>query len=335
MLAWGATEADGYEAALGEDRFVEWWTVALFAAAAVVRGRDAWARRRIWDLLVALFCVFVAGEEFSWGQRLLGFTPPPVFLESNTQQEFTLHNFADLFGKPKGVLILALFGYGVAMPLTTRLPGAPGLLRRIGATAPPLVMLPAFAAATILLVWYPLDFTGEWVEALAGGLFLTSAPGVGAGLAAGAMAGGALAAVGLTWASARAAADPAALACARMETRALLLDLTLGGAAEADLLRSASIHKRLAGAVDQGYVDATRLSGFGAVRCVGGPAASAAERRRYRVDPWGMAYWIRSERDADGARRLSVYSMGPNRRRDARGAEPRGDDVIATATAAE
>ncbi|HSH45824.1 MAG TPA: hypothetical protein VK966_08210, partial [Longimicrobiales bacterium] len=113
MLALGFTRPDVYEAILQEDRFVEWWTVSLFGAAGFLALRLAWRERRLFDALVGAFCVFVAGEEFSWGQRLLGLTPPDYFLEHNYQQEMTLHNFADLFGQPKWVLMWALLGFGV------------------------------------------------------------------------------------------------------------------------------------------------------------------------------------------------------------------------------
>src|SRR5687768_3718807 len=92
---------DAYGAAMQEDRIIEWLTVFVFAAAGVIMLRRALRERRVFDGLVALFLLFVAGEEMSWGQRVLGLTPPAVFLEHNTQQELNVHNFAGLFGGPK------------------------------------------------------------------------------------------------------------------------------------------------------------------------------------------------------------------------------------------
>ncbi|HEY3394771.1 MAG TPA: hypothetical protein VGK58_18845, partial [Lacipirellulaceae bacterium] len=164
-----------YFEVLQEDRFVEWLTATVFIAAAALRLSFAWQTRRVFDGLVGLFCIFVGGEEFSWGQRLFGFMPPAVFLERNTQQEFTVHNFADVFGEPKGVLILALLGYGLLLPLARRF-GLRSFLDRVGATAPSLRLVPWFVIAAGLLIWYPVDLTGEWVEALAAVLFLVSVP---------------------------------------------------------------------------------------------------------------------------------------------------------------
>ncbi|MCC6680078.1 MAG: hypothetical protein IT445_04155 [Phycisphaeraceae bacterium] len=69
----------------------------LFAIAAVLPGiPGAGARRK--RIVLALFALggFAAGmEELSWGQRLLGYTPPPVFEQHNLQGELTLHNFVE------------------------------------------------------------------------------------------------------------------------------------------------------------------------------------------------------------------------------------------------
>jgi hypothetical protein len=149
-LAYFAPER--YEPLMEEDRAVEWATVLLFLAAGVVRGYHAVVTRRVFDGLVALFCIFVAGEEISWGQRLIGYTPPAAFLEHNTQQEANLHNFAEVFGRPKWMLVVALGGYGLLLPALTRLTPARRLLGRVGATAPGLAVVPWFAAAIALLI---------------------------------------------------------------------------------------------------------------------------------------------------------------------------------------
>ena len=296
-----------YERLLQEDGIVEWLTVTLFLAAAWLRMRSAWPVRRVFDLLIAAFCLFVAGEEFSWGQRLLGFTPPAVFLEHNTQQEFTLHNFADVFGKPKGVLILALLGYGVLLPLLSRVKW----FDKLGATPPPRAALPWFVIAAGLLLWYPVDLTGEWVEALAASAFFVSARPASRARRisiAGALAGAVL----LTLYSAhQVAASPAALACAEREARALVDDIAQRAATERLLDRAGSVHKRLWTAIDDGYIDQAQLTTFKREACGQSP--------RYLIDPWGMAYWLRYDPDEG---KLEVYSMGPNRRRDA-------DDIVA------
>jgi hypothetical protein len=311
-----------YNALVQEDRFIEWWTVTLFAAAAIVRLRAAWPKRRIFDLLVAAFCVFVAGEEFSWGQRLLGFTPPASFLEHNTQQELTLHNFAEVFGRPKFTLMAVLFGYGILLPLVARWPTGKRWLERVGASTPAPSTIVWFVVAIILLLIYPVDFTGEWVEVLVGALFFLAARPAPRTVVWGGLAT-IIVALGLSAFSARSvASDSGSVACARTEADALVRDITSGGAATAELTEhSGSVHKRVYTTVQDGYIDAGALHGFQSVGC--------GKSKEYVLDPWGMAYWVRVSRDQGEGRTITVYSMGPNRKRDHTDGGPIGDDVIA------
>jgi hypothetical protein len=346
MLLVARLAPDAYDGLVQEDRVVEWWTVFLFLAAALFGGRRAIRTRRPFDFLVALFCLFVAGEEMSWGQRLAGYTPPEFFLANNTQQEANLHNFHGALGKPKWMLIGALVGYGLVLPaaawLARRAYGsrasglsrvAAGVLDRIGASAPPAGLAPWFAAAAALLLWYPVEFTGEWVEALSGGLFLASLPAAGAAMA-GAAAAGLAAAAALTALGGRPAsggAEGARLACARTEVEALLADVTRGGAAADRLYESGRVHKRAWTMGEEGYLTPGLMRVLPGTRCSGEDPEAGARRRRYAVDPWGTAYWVEAARaDAEGRRRVTVYSFGPNRRRDGMGAtNASGDDVVA------
>lgn len=323
MVLLGIQAPEHYEALLQEDRFIEWWTVPLFAVAGVYALRRAIRHRRMFDALVGLFCIFVAGEEFSWGQRLLGLTPPAVFLEHNFQQEFTVHNFADIFGQPKTVLILALIGFGIVLPLLASNEKGRRLLERVGATSPRREAVPWFAVAIALLVAYPLPFTGEWVEAMAGGLFLlTYAPAPRS--AAIAAVGGAGIALALTAWSSRGSATPAQLACAEAEASAIANELAYGHAATGRLAGARSIHKRVFTAVNEGYIDAAGLTALRAVACPDDETATT--RRAYMIDPWGTAYWVATERGADSIT-VRVYSFGPNRRRDGGALAGSGDDI--------
>jgi hypothetical protein len=317
---------DRYDALLQEDRAVEWATVIVFGVAGIVRCYAALRAKRVFDFLVGVFCIFVAGEEISWGQRLIGYTPPGVFLEHNTQQEANVHNFAEVFGRPKWMLIFALGGYGLLLPMLARVGATRRLVDRVGATAPPLDVAPWFATVIALLIWYPLTFTGEWAELTAGWLFVASAP-----LSPKTVALTAVAAVpvalAMTWLSAmRQPSDARQLVCARAETNALVEDIVRGQAGTPDLDAMTSVHKRVWSSVASGYIEDESLRRFRAVSCQGESVGEVSRRRRFIVDPWGTAYWIDVERQADSdAHRVLVYSFGPNRRRDL-GA---GDDVRA------
>jgi hypothetical protein len=82
-----------------EDGFVENWTVVplLIAAAYAIyvyrtKRKDAGWRFKLMVGMIALFSLFVAGEEISWGQRLLGHESSAFFREHNAQGETNLHN---------------------------------------------------------------------------------------------------------------------------------------------------------------------------------------------------------------------------------------------------
>jgi hypothetical protein len=315
-----------YDALMQEDRAVEWATVILFGVAGIARCYFAVRSRRVFDSLVGLFCIFVAGEEISWGQRVIGYTPPGVFLEHNTQQEANVHNFAEVFGRPKWMLIFALGGYGLLLPALARVGATRRLLERVGATAPPLDVAPWFAVVIALLIWYPLSFTGEWAELTAGWLFVASAP-----LSPGAVALAGVAAVPIALAMTSVSAmgqpsDVGQLVCARAEANALLEDVVRGQAGTPNLEAMTSVHKRVWSSVESGYIEDASLRHFRTVSCLGESAGKVSSRRRYIVDPWGTAYWIDVTRDSGSdVQRVLVYSFGPNRRRDVDG----GDDVRA------
>lgn len=328
LLVAGALSAsylgpDWYVGAMQEDGVVEWTSFLLFACAGVIGVVQAVRRRRVFDLLVGLFCLFVAAEEISWGQRLLGYVPPDLFLENNFQQETNLHNFSDIFGRPKWVLAAALAGYGLMLPALAVNGRVQRALERIGATAPPRALVAWFAACVLLLAWYPIEYTGEWVEMLAGGLFAASLYGsrvlfvVAASLPV---------AVALAWLSdVRRPSSQEEIACARAETGGLARDVVTAAGNARDLLDVGSMEKRIWSAARAGYLDWMKLAAFRSVSCSGENPSRTRARREYGIDPWGTAYWIQTEHSGQERGTVTIYSFGPNRRRDL----DSGDDIRA------
>lgn len=135
-----------------EDSVLEWSQFGLVVIAAVLLTllaiRLARRRDRLWALLFGLAAValwLVAGEEISWGQRLLGIETPPAFADSNTQGELTLHNVEGVL-RPLNTLLMLGAGVASALPLLAVLVRGSG--RRLPALAyrviPPLALVPAF-----------------------------------------------------------------------------------------------------------------------------------------------------------------------------------------------
>ncbi len=82
-----------------EDGAVEWLTVAglLLGAYTCFKRIILLHKEKGWIFLVTVFILGIflflaAGEEISWGQRILGIQSPDYFKENNTQGEINFHN---------------------------------------------------------------------------------------------------------------------------------------------------------------------------------------------------------------------------------------------------
>src|SRR5687767_4471263 len=135
-----------------EDGPIEWATFVAFVMAAgwlvfgVRRVSPSWWFQGA-TLLLAAFCLVVAGEEISWGQRLFGFRPPDVFLERNFQQELNVHNVLmnerglGFALESKHLVMAIVVGFCVIWPVLVR-------QRRFHVFAP---LAPSFAFAPLAL----------------------------------------------------------------------------------------------------------------------------------------------------------------------------------------
>ena len=141
-----------------EDLYGEWSQWYLYVAVLLLSGWLALRSSpdRWFHLLLALAFFYGAGEEISWGQRLLGFGSPELFEAYNLQEETNLHNFltgpVDSWTNDvmKYAVAMALVGYGLAYPLLLRFGwGLARFVRRMGVPAPPLHLWPFFAVAAV------------------------------------------------------------------------------------------------------------------------------------------------------------------------------------------
>jgi len=119
----GHLEHPWFYAVTVEDGIVEWVQFVALIAGAVVWGIVAirWHRLRqhvmaVLIMMVALMAVVVAGEEISWGQRVLGWTTPAGLDAINHQGELNIHNISSI----EFVTRIGQFGasaFGVVLPL--------------------------------------------------------------------------------------------------------------------------------------------------------------------------------------------------------------------------
>lgn len=325
LVTLAASSESAWERTAQEDGVIEWSTTFSFVMAAVLFAR----RSRGFELLarigLVVFCVFVAGEEISWGQRLFAFQPPEIFLERNFQQELNLHNVLMHEGSGLNfeidskhlVMLIALF-YGILGPLAVRVPP----LRSVAGLVPPASLVPHFLAVIVFEQVYPIELTGEGAELFLGVLFVASAaagrsPRAVVVATAVSLALGALAAP--LFARVVFGDDAEGSAKTRAELALLVQDLESGRGPKLD--RGRSIHKRVFTARRDGYF---KIDG-GAFHQ---GQAGRHDRLGYFLDPWNNPYWVYLERRATHG---VVYSFGPNRQRDSdvkKDGVAAGDDIV-------
>ena len=343
-FAWlEASFPNAYYRSVQEDQALEWASFWSFFVAAGVFAVAAWRQRQTtgalpWFLAgLALFCVFVAMEEISWGQRVFGHRPPDYFLAENYQQELNLHNLASTKLRLlafRGIIL----GYGVLLPLAALIPSVRRLLDRLAIVPPPVELTPSMFAMFWIHSAYPWKFTGEVIECAMGFGFLFAAmanaerfsgerggssPWRVAGLLALIVA---LALSTAWWSQNRQSGDPANVDLAKAEAAALKDDLIqIAEAQSKPSITNCGLHKRLYTVVQtkkraQPLVE----SSFTGLVEHGLPEA----RAEFFLDPWNSPYWIRDRCDKEKGRRVVfVYSFGPNRSRDSSRWEILGDDI--------
>lgn len=97
----------------------------------------------------ALACLYVAGEEASWGQHYVGWATPEAWMAINDQGETNLHNTSSwLDQKPRALLELGVALGGIVIPLWAL--WRPAIRQtRFAVILPPLICLPVALLAEV------------------------------------------------------------------------------------------------------------------------------------------------------------------------------------------
>jgi hypothetical protein len=129
-----------------------------------------------WLLGLALGSAYLAGEEISWGQHLIGFAAPDTIKGMNAQHELNTHNlkFIDRYSHIIGLTLL--FSYFVVLPLLVEtLKSARAVQKYLVLPVPPLKLTLLYVVAVFffrafLLAYRVHDYeavnTGEMQEAV-------------------------------------------------------------------------------------------------------------------------------------------------------------------------
>jgi hypothetical protein len=160
-----------YHFLVDEDHVIEWSQFFAILSASVVfvlaaRRASRAGRRRLLALfvLVGVGAFVVAGEEISWGQRILGLATPDALKNINQQGETNIHNISGLQRVFNiGELLVGVYGFAVPLLWASRVARTRLRLDRLGVDRlliPPLCLavlffLP-FAYRTIRAVALPV-----------------------------------------------------------------------------------------------------------------------------------------------------------------------------------
>ena len=100
-----------------------------------------------WTSCFAFGCFYIAGEEVSWGQHILGWATPEFWSGVNDQNETNLHNTSSwLDQKPRLILLIGVVVGGLIIPCVQKF--KPGLLPKMFETIyPPAILTPTAALA--------------------------------------------------------------------------------------------------------------------------------------------------------------------------------------------
>jgi hypothetical protein len=110
--------------------------------------------------LAALSCLFIGGEEVSWGQHIFYWQDPELVTAVNNEGELSLHNINKGFERgPRTVLELGVLGGGLLLPLLCAY--APRLRQsRLALFLPSAVLVPTALLALFFKLFATLKFEG-------------------------------------------------------------------------------------------------------------------------------------------------------------------------------
>jgi hypothetical protein len=253
---------------------------------------------------------------------------PEFFLKENFQQELNFHNVADSSLRMAGLMsVLILFG--VILPLMRLANRTREIADRAGFILPPVAVVFPFAVAAIVYEIYPWDQTGEWVELMAALGFLLSGGSAAVSRPADKPASvfypvitfaiAVVLSLATTWTPSLFGLDEDLIRQTGTEIRALAVDFK-----SRKVRVKCAVHKRIYTFVKEYGQDHLKQGQFSEL----GHVEPGLERLEYFLDPWNSPYWVRHHCDPKlGRTILSLYSFGPNKRRDSSATEIMGDDI--------
>ena len=102
-----------YARLVHEDQWGEYATSGMYGLAVIVLailvGTGGTKLQKLSWSLIGIVAFFIAGEEISWGQRILNFDTPHILLKYNIQEEITLHNLLEQSSIKQAMRIILVY----------------------------------------------------------------------------------------------------------------------------------------------------------------------------------------------------------------------------------
>ena len=140
-----------------EDGVVEWGQTLIFLQCSIFFAVLSFRvfGLRSYALMYRVFAVvffLMAGEEISWGQRILSISTPDALMGINVQDEINLHNLFGYFADH--VFVVSVLTYGFLFPVLARVsPFFCKLFDRIGLPLPTLGLALGFLIVSMVHEW--------------------------------------------------------------------------------------------------------------------------------------------------------------------------------------
>lgn len=165
-----------YTRLITEDQWGEYGSFVSFGIAgalllALSFRRGPYLRRVMW-VMIGLAVIFLAGEEISWGQRIIGFQTPRFFYLDSSQGDVTLHHLEAFetinsnIHRVGAYLVLAWLTLSVTVSIL--MPRLEEKIMMNGVPLIPIRLVPIFLLAPFFFLFRPTVMSGEIGELFVG-----------------------------------------------------------------------------------------------------------------------------------------------------------------------
>lgn len=126
-------------------------------------------KKKAFTLCWAAFCLLIAAEEISWGQRIFNIETPDYVSEINWQNELNIHNviIGGFTLNSRRVFTLVTFMIGITFPAIALFPRGKRIIQNYSFPVMPFIWIPVMVGSFVYMKYYYFhgqNFTNEIKE---------------------------------------------------------------------------------------------------------------------------------------------------------------------------